>query len=175
VLMYERTRAEIEGLYGATGTAQREISGFKVRLGSTLSESLLQSCYSHRGLTASPRLEVVLWSSGLCRLEKPVDLIYLPDAPHLLIKPSERAYAHPAVVDWFCCWLGAGASQNSITAGRKKHSGCHSGAARMRYQHLKHLAIEKRVSAQSHFATCKVVHSGFHLHLASLKSIANDC
>jgi dipeptidyl aminopeptidase/acylaminoacyl peptidase len=49
--------------------------------------------------------ELWQWFSGLSRLEKPVDFIYLPDAPHLIVKPWERMVAQQGLVDWFRFWL----------------------------------------------------------------------
>lgn len=45
------------------------------------------------------------WFSGLKRLEKPVDLVYLPTATHVLIKPWDRQVSLEAAVDWLCFWL----------------------------------------------------------------------
>jgi dipeptidyl aminopeptidase/acylaminoacyl peptidase len=45
------------------------------------------------------------WFSGLSRLRRPVDFIYLPDAPHLLVKPWERLTSQEGNVDWFTFWL----------------------------------------------------------------------
>jgi dipeptidyl aminopeptidase/acylaminoacyl peptidase len=45
------------------------------------------------------------WFSGLTLLKKPVDFIYLPDAPHLLSKPAERLISQQGDVEWFCFWL----------------------------------------------------------------------
>jgi dipeptidyl aminopeptidase/acylaminoacyl peptidase len=45
------------------------------------------------------------WFAGLWRVEKPVDFIYLPDAPHLIVKPWERMVAQQGLVDWFRFWL----------------------------------------------------------------------
>jgi len=45
------------------------------------------------------------WYSGLKRLGKPVDFIYLPNAPHLITRPSERVAAQQGLVDWFRFWL----------------------------------------------------------------------
>src|SRR5260370_38249911 len=56
-------------------------------------------------LGLSSVLELWEWFSGLWRLEKPVDFIYLPDAPHLIVKPWERMVAQQGLVDWFRFWL----------------------------------------------------------------------
>ena len=45
------------------------------------------------------------WFSALTHLSRPVDLIYLPDAVHLLVKPWERLTSQQGNVDWFCFWL----------------------------------------------------------------------
>lgn len=45
------------------------------------------------------------WFSGLTMLGKPVELIYLPSAPHLLSKPSDRLVSQQGNLDWFCFWL----------------------------------------------------------------------
>jgi dipeptidyl aminopeptidase/acylaminoacyl peptidase len=45
------------------------------------------------------------WFSGLTRLRKPVDMIYIPDGVHILEKPWERMASQEATVDWFCFWL----------------------------------------------------------------------
>jgi dipeptidyl aminopeptidase/acylaminoacyl peptidase len=50
-------------------------------------------------------LEMWEWFSGLSRLQKPVDFMYLPNAPHLIVKPSDRMVAQQGLVDWFRFWL----------------------------------------------------------------------
>jgi hypothetical protein len=45
------------------------------------------------------------WFSGLTHLEKPVELVYLPGAPHLLVRPWDRLASQQGNVDWFCFWL----------------------------------------------------------------------
>ena len=45
------------------------------------------------------------WFAGLSRLTKPVDLIYMPDGDHPLVKPWERMTSQQGDVDWFCFWL----------------------------------------------------------------------
>lgn len=45
------------------------------------------------------------WFAGLSRLRKPVELIFMPDAPHVLTKPWERMISQQGNVDWFCFWL----------------------------------------------------------------------
>jgi dipeptidyl aminopeptidase/acylaminoacyl peptidase len=45
------------------------------------------------------------WFSGLRLLDKPVDLVYLPTATHVLVKPWDRIVSLSATVDWFSFWL----------------------------------------------------------------------
>jgi dipeptidyl aminopeptidase/acylaminoacyl peptidase len=45
------------------------------------------------------------WFSILSHLKKPVDMIYLPYAPHELVKPWERMTSQQGNVDWFRFWL----------------------------------------------------------------------
>jgi dipeptidyl aminopeptidase/acylaminoacyl peptidase len=45
------------------------------------------------------------WFSGLNRLGKPVDFIYLPTGTHILMKPWDRMVSQEGSVDWFCFWL----------------------------------------------------------------------
>jgi hypothetical protein len=39
------------------------------------------------------------------RLHKPVDLIYLPNGNHTLLRPSDRLVSQEGNVDWFTYWL----------------------------------------------------------------------
>src|SRR6266446_428574 len=45
------------------------------------------------------------WFAGLLRLGKPIELIYLPYADHVLVNPWERMTSQQGSVDWFCFWL----------------------------------------------------------------------
>jgi hypothetical protein len=45
------------------------------------------------------------WLAGLTHLGRPVELIYVPDAIHILVKPWERLTSQQGNVDWFCFWL----------------------------------------------------------------------
>jgi hypothetical protein len=45
------------------------------------------------------------WYPKLVMLDRPVDLVYLPDGTHLLVKPWERLTSQQGNVDWFCFWL----------------------------------------------------------------------
>jgi hypothetical protein len=46
-----------------------------------------------------------LWYSGLLRLGKPVEMIYIPEGTHILERPWERMTSQQGDVDWFCFWL----------------------------------------------------------------------
>jgi dipeptidyl aminopeptidase/acylaminoacyl peptidase len=50
-------------------------------------------------------LEMWGWYSLLERRQMPVDMVVLPDAPHLLVKPWERQVSQQGNVDWFAFWL----------------------------------------------------------------------
>jgi hypothetical protein len=45
------------------------------------------------------------WFAGLSRLGKPVEVIYIPDGDHVLVKPRDRLTSQQGNVDWFCFWL----------------------------------------------------------------------
>jgi dipeptidyl aminopeptidase/acylaminoacyl peptidase len=45
------------------------------------------------------------WFSGLTRLGKPVEMIYILDGTHILEKPWDRMTSQQGNVDWFCFWL----------------------------------------------------------------------
>jgi dipeptidyl aminopeptidase/acylaminoacyl peptidase len=45
------------------------------------------------------------WFSGLTRLGKPVEMIYIPEGTHILEKPWDRMISQQGNVDWFCFWL----------------------------------------------------------------------
>jgi len=45
------------------------------------------------------------WYSGLSRLGKPIEMIYIPEGTHMLEKPWDRMISQQGNVDWFCFWL----------------------------------------------------------------------
>jgi hypothetical protein len=45
------------------------------------------------------------WFTGLTRLGKPVEMIYIPEGTHILEKPWDRMVSQQGNVDWFCFWL----------------------------------------------------------------------
>lgn len=45
------------------------------------------------------------WFSGLRRLGKPVEMLYLPTGTHILQKPWDRRASQQGTVDWLCYWL----------------------------------------------------------------------
>jgi len=45
------------------------------------------------------------WFSGLTRLGKSVEMIYMPEGTHILEKPWDRMISQQGNVDWFCFWL----------------------------------------------------------------------
>jgi len=45
------------------------------------------------------------WYTGLSRLRKAVEMIYIPEGTHVLEKPWDRAVSQQGDVDWFRFWL----------------------------------------------------------------------
>ena len=45
------------------------------------------------------------WFAGMRHLQKPVEMIWLRNALHMPVRPSERLTAQQGNVDWFCFWL----------------------------------------------------------------------
>jgi dipeptidyl aminopeptidase/acylaminoacyl peptidase len=56
------------------------------------------------------------WFSGLQRLNKPVDLFYLPADAHILIRPRDRMLSEEQSVDWFRFWLKGEEDRNPAKA-----------------------------------------------------------
>jgi dipeptidyl aminopeptidase/acylaminoacyl peptidase len=56
------------------------------------------------------------WFVGLKRLEKPVDLVYLPEGTHVLVKPWERMVSQEGSVDWFAFWLDGEENEDPLKA-----------------------------------------------------------
>lgn len=58
---------------------------------------------------------IVCWEpfSILTHLGRPVDLIYLPDGTHILVKPWERLTSQQGNVDWYRFWLKGEEDQDS--------------------------------------------------------------
>lgn len=54
--------------------------------------------------------------AGLRLQDKPVDLIQLPDASHIVMKPLERQASEQGDVDWFNFWLNGDEDRSSIKA-----------------------------------------------------------
>jgi len=67
--------------------------------------SKVQTPLQLQALTPSSLLTEWEWFSGLKRLGKTVDFIYLPTGIHILVKPWDRMVSQEASVDWFCFWL----------------------------------------------------------------------
>ena len=60
---------------------------------------------SHSNFGAKSVLLDWHWFSGLSRLGKPVEMIYIPEGTHILEKPWDRMISQQGNVDWFCFWL----------------------------------------------------------------------
>jgi dipeptidyl aminopeptidase/acylaminoacyl peptidase len=60
------------------------------------------------------------WFEGLKRLDRPVDLIYIPTGTHILVKPWERLTSQEGAVDWFRFWLKGEEDPNPTKAEQYK-------------------------------------------------------
>lgn len=56
------------------------------------------------------------WFAGLSRLDKPVELIYLSDGDHTLVRPWDRLTSQQGNVDWFCFWLRGQEDEDPVKA-----------------------------------------------------------
>jgi dipeptidyl aminopeptidase/acylaminoacyl peptidase len=45
------------------------------------------------------------WFVGFRRLGKPVEMVFMPDAGHVVIRPEDRVVSQEGAVDWFDFWL----------------------------------------------------------------------
>jgi hypothetical protein len=61
------------------------------------------------------------WFSGLTRLGKPVEMIYIPEGTHILEKPWDRMISQQGNVEWFCFWLKGEEDSNPAKAEQYKH------------------------------------------------------
>lgn len=50
-------------------------------------------------------LELWEWFVGLRRLGKPAEMIYMPDAGHVVTRPMDRLVSQGTAVDWFDFWI----------------------------------------------------------------------
>lgn len=61
--------------------------------------------------------------SGLRMLDKPVEMVYIPNGTHVLVKPAERLISQQGNVDWFRYWLlGKLPKETSATDATDWHS-----------------------------------------------------
>ncbi len=56
------------------------------------------------------------WFGGLKRLEKPVAMVYLPAASHVLVRPWDRIVSQEGALDWFSFWLKGEEDRNPAKA-----------------------------------------------------------
>jgi dipeptidyl aminopeptidase/acylaminoacyl peptidase len=78
------------------------------------------------------------WFAGLTRLEKPVEMIYLPEGTHVLERPWDRMISQQGNVDWFCFWLKDEEDPSPAKAEQYK-----------RWRHLRDLSIKSSARAKS--------------------------
>jgi len=65
-------------------------------------------------------LESWEWFAGLTLQNKPVDFIEIPDASHIIQRPSDRRIAMQGAVDWFSFWLKG--EEDSVPEKRNQYS-----------------------------------------------------
>ena len=70
---------------------------------STGRKSLVMDLNPQFANLAFAKVEEVI--TGLSRLNKPVELLYIPGGVHVLEKPWDRIASQQGDVDWFCFWL----------------------------------------------------------------------
>jgi len=61
------------------------------------------------------------WFKGLERLNRPVDLVYLPEGSHVLVKPWERMASEEGSLDWLCFWLSGRENTDTSKAAQYSH------------------------------------------------------
>jgi hypothetical protein len=94
---------DMEGVNGGAPFGENLLSWFKNSPGFNLdkvSTAVREEAYGRVSLFFAWE-----WFVGLSRLREPIELIYLPDATHVLTKPWERMTSQQGNVDWFCFWL----------------------------------------------------------------------
>ena len=77
------------------------------------------------------------WFTGLSLEGKPVEFLYLPNASHLLVKPSDRLASQQGNVDWFCFWLKG--EEDPAPAKKQQYE---------RWRQLRRLEVERHPSGQ---------------------------
>jgi len=94
--------AEIDGINGGPPFGSTLSSWLKLSPGFNLDKVSAPILIQAMGRRVLAEWE---WFSGLWSLGKPVDMLYLPDADHLIVKPWEQLTSQQTTLDWFCFWL----------------------------------------------------------------------
>jgi hypothetical protein len=79
------------------------------------------------------------WFSGLTRLGKPVEMIYILDGLHALEKPWDRMISQQGNVDWFCFWIKGEEDPDPAKAEQYQ-----------RWHHLRGLNAKGRATVEAH-------------------------
>lgn len=102
-LSYPRFRHEIEGIHGGSpfGSSREKW----VAAAPAFNAGNTSAAIRIVALGPSSVLKSWEWHSGLRRAGKAVEMLYLPEASHLVAKPRERMTVQQGIVNWFCFWL----------------------------------------------------------------------
>jgi dipeptidyl aminopeptidase/acylaminoacyl peptidase len=95
--------AEVEGLNGAAPFGDGLQSWLKVASGFSLGQ--VETPLRIEALNSESILGEWEWFSGLSRLHKPVEMVFIPNAGHIIERPSDRLISQQGNVDWFAFWL----------------------------------------------------------------------
>jgi len=95
--------SRVEGYYGGPPYQNNFSSWLKNSLGFNIDKIRTPIRLQANG----PADLTFIWESfvGLRRIRRPVELIYLPEAPHNVVKPSDQFISQQGNLDWFCFWL----------------------------------------------------------------------
>ncbi len=99
----ETENTEIERLYGTPPFGKGLLQWFKVSPAFLMDR--VEAPLRIQPFGPGSLLTEWHWYSGLKRLHKPVEMIYIPSGDHILEKPWERMTSQQGDVDWFCFWL----------------------------------------------------------------------
>ncbi len=94
---------DLEGINGGSPFAEGLASWTKSSPGFNLAR--VTTPVREEAYGPQPLFLVWEWFAGLSRLDKPVELIYIRDGDHTLVRPLDRLTSQQGNVDWFCFWL----------------------------------------------------------------------
>jgi dipeptidyl aminopeptidase/acylaminoacyl peptidase len=102
-LVFPGTAADFEQVFGGPPFGKRLLQWLKQSPAFLMDK--IETPLRIQALGPASVLEGWHWYSGLSRLGKPAEMIYIPEGTHILEKPWERMTSQQGNVDWFCFWL----------------------------------------------------------------------